>query len=272
MKNTRLLPLILLTSVLGAILVWSGYQFARSQGLVGNRFSLQIQTDSGADLFQGMKVTYKGFRLGKLAELHLLADGSVIGRVDIQEERAPFFTQGAMLKVSKEKIITSELVLLPGNSGQAPMASDTKIQIVRESVANDLTSRIDPLLTKVNLLLEQLADPKLGLQATLTQSRGTMHETSQMLMKINDPQNGLPQVLVNTRDTMSATQQLINQLNDPQKGIEPTLTNANSVMLKADEALDDIQSAPAYRWLVPKAPKKPAQGDAGLIAPERSKD
>ena len=272
MKNTRLLPLILLTSVLGGILVWSGYQFAKAQGLVGARYSLQIQTDSGADLFQGMKVTYKGFRLGKLADLQLRPDGSVVGRVDIQEERAPFFTQGAMLKVSKEKIITSELVLLPANSAQATLANDAKIEIVRDSVANDLANRIDPLLTKVNVLLEQLADPRLGLQATLTQSRGTMHETSQMLLKINDPKNGLPQVLMQTRDTMGATQQLINQLNDPQKGIAPTLTNANSVMMKADDALNDIQHAPVYRWLVPKSPPKPVSGAAGVTAPERSRD
>lgn len=267
MKSTRLLPLVVLTGVLGMGLAWSGYQLAKVQGLVGAKFSFQIQTDSGVDLFQGMKVTYKGFRLGKLADLELLPDGKVVGRVDIQQERASFFTKGATLKVSKEKIITSELVLQPGEQSQALMPPNDAIPIVRESVANDLANRVDPLLTKVNLLLEQLADPNLGVQATLTQSRGTMHETSQLLLKINDPSNGLPQVLIQTRDTMGATQQLINQLNDQAKGITPTLTNANSLMKKANEALDDVQQAPMYRWLVPK--KAPA---GEVTPPGRSKD
>jgi phospholipid/cholesterol/gamma-HCH transport system substrate-binding protein len=271
MKNTRLLPLVVLTALLGALLTWSGYQFAKSQGLVGAKFSLHIQTDTGTDLFAGMKVTYKGFRLGKLAELELLPSGKVVGRVDIQQDRAQFFTTGATLKISKEKIITSELVLVPGARDAAPVAHNDAIEIVRESVANDLANRVDPLLTKVNLLLEQLSDPRLGLQATLTQSRGTMQETSQLLHKINDPSHGLPQVLMQTRDTMASTQALINQLNDPKKGIAPTLNNANSVMIKADEAMTDIQHAPVYRWFVPKSTAKEA-ASKGVIAPAPSKD
>jgi ABC-type transporter Mla subunit MlaD len=272
MKNTRLLPLFLLTAVLGGLLVWSGYQFAKSQGLVGPKFSLHIQTDSASDLFQGMKVTYKGFRLGKLTELELTPSGTVIGRIDIQEERSMFFTKGATLRVSKEKIITSELVLVPGASKEAPIQHNGSIDVVRESVTNDLVNRIEPLITKVNLLLEQLADPKLGLQATLTQSRVTMNETSQLLMQISDPKHGLPQVLSHTRDTMSSTQELIHQLNDPKKGITPTLTNANSVMMKADDALNDIQHTPVYRWLVPKAQPKNVPAAAAASVPVRLKD
>jgi phospholipid/cholesterol/gamma-HCH transport system substrate-binding protein len=269
MKNTRLLPFFVLTFALAGVLVWSGYQFALSQGLLGPKFSLHIQTDSGADLFQGMKVTYKGFRLGKLSELALTPTGQVIGRVDIHQDRAGFFTQGATLKVSKEKIITSELVLVPSDQTTPPMVDQGSIPIVRESVANDLTNRIDPLLTKVNLLLEQLSDPKLGVQATLTQSRMTMNETSELLLKISDPQKGLPQVLTHTRNTMSSTQDLVNQLNDPQRGITPTLQNANNLMLKADGALNDIEHAPVYRWLVPKTKETPG---SRLNAPAPSKD
>jgi phospholipid/cholesterol/gamma-HCH transport system substrate-binding protein len=249
MKNSRLLPLVLLTAILSGILTWSGYQFAKSQGLVGPKFSLWIQTDSGADLFQGMKVTYKGFRLGKLSELELTPTGQVVGRVDIQGERSAFFTEGSTLKVSKEKIITSELVLIPSAPSAPAIAHDGSIAIVRESVANDLTSRIDPLLTKVNVLLEQMADPKLGVQATLTQSRVAMRETSDLLTQ--------------TRDTMGVTQALLTQLKDPKHGISPTLDNANNLMIKVDGAIGDIQQAPAYRWLVP--PKS-------VNAPAPSKD
>lgn len=269
MKNTRLLPLFLLTATLGSVLVWTGYEFAKSQGLVGPKFSLYIQTDSGTDLFQGMKVTYKGFRLGKLAELELTPAGEVKARVDIQAERSPFFTQGASLKVSKEKIITSELVLVLGVPNGAPILHNGAIEMVRENVANDLAARIDPLLNRVNFLLEQLADPKLGVQATLTQSRGTMIETSQLLHKINDPQHGLPQVLINTSSTMNATQELINQLNDPRLGVSPTLHNANNLMIKVDGALDEVQQSNTYRWLVPKAAPK---GAPALNAPAPSKD
>lgn len=269
MKNTRLLPLFLLTATLGSVLAWSGYQFAKSQGLVGPKFSLQIQTDSGTDLFQGMKVTYKGFRLGKLAELELMPNGQVMARVDIQADRAGFFTHGAILKVSKEKIITSELVLVPGAPDGTPILNNGTIEVARENVANDLAARIDPLLTKVNLLLEQLSDPKLGVQATLTQSRVTMNETSQLLLKINDPQHGLPQVLMNTSSTMNSTQELINQLNDPRTGVSPTLHNANNLMIKVDEALEDVQQSSTYKWLVPKAPPKAASVPN---APARSKD
>jgi hypothetical protein len=100
-----------------------------------------------------------------------------------------------------------------------------------------------------------------------------MHETSQLLMKISDPQHGLPEVLNHTRTTMSSTQELINQLNDPKRGVSPTLHNANNLMLKVDGTLNDIQHAPTYRWLVPKAPPKEVPPAAtAATAPAPSKD
>lgn len=263
----RLLSLLFFTTILGAALVWSGYQFAKVQGLVGTKFSLQIQTDSGADLFQGMKVTYKGFRLGKLAELELTATGQVVGRVDIQEDRASFFTKGATLKLSKEKIITSELVLIPSQLDAPAMLNNGPIEIVRESVANDLANRFEPLITKVDLLLQQLADPRLGVQATLTQSRSTMYETTQLLKQITDSEHGLTKVMDKTRDTMSTTQVLIDQLNNPKSGVLPTLNNVNNLMIKVDGAINDVEHSPTYRWLIPKA--KPEEK---VISPAQSKD
>jgi ABC-type transporter Mla subunit MlaD len=263
----QLLPLFFFTTVLGSALVWSGYQFAKVQGLVGTKFSLQIQTDSGADLFQGMKVTYKGFRLGKLAELELTSTGQVVGRIDIQEDRASFFTKGAILKLSKEKIITTELVLIPSQLDVPQMLNNGSIAVVRDSVASDLANRIEPLLTKVNLLLEQLADPRLGVQATLTQSRSTMYETTQLLKQITDPEHGLTKVMDKTRDTMSTTQVLIDQLNNPKSGVLPTLDNANNLMIKVDGAINDVEQAPIYRWLIPKS--KPEEK---VISPAQSKD
>lgn len=253
------------------------------------RAMFTFETDSGHDLFLGMKLSYKGFKIGQLTELVLLPNGQVQGNLSVPQDKADFVTQGAVLKVAKDKIVSSELLLQPVAGEVKPMPQGAKIPLVREDMAADLTKKIDPLLEKVHVLLSQLSDPRLGLQASLVQSRQTMQQTSgtleQATLFLKETQQTLQSVqpltqqatatlqeleksLAQTRTTMGQTQALIEQLNDPQKGLAATvsqtrsaLEDAGKLMQNVDGTLTDIQAAPVYRWLVPQrsTPVAPAK-------------
>jgi ABC-type transporter Mla subunit MlaD len=147
---------------------------------------------------------------------------------------------------------------------------------VRDDLAADLTKRLDPLLQKFQQLLTQLADPKVGVQANLQQSRQvishtikTLDEATHAMQVISDEQKGLPAVLSQTRDTMQALQPTANQATETLKELQKTLTqttgtlaqtsktldNADNLIQSVDATVQDIQAAPLYRWLVPS--KKP---------------
>ncbi len=239
---------------------------AQLKGTWESRLTLDFETDSAASLHEGMRVNYKGFEIGKLTRLALSPQGVVKGQVQIREAYAAFMTEGAVLKVTKDKIVTAELTLIRDEAQQKPLAEHARIAIQREDLTADLAKRIDPLLVKFQLLLTQIADPKNGIRANLQQSQLVMAHTvavlqqSTLAMKaMSDPQNGLPAVLGQTRDTMSALQPTAVQATSTLKELETslvqtrkTLDTADKLIEHVDGTLQDVQSAPLYRWLVPK--------------------
>lgn len=239
---------------------------ASLKGSWETKLTLDFETDSAAHLHEGMRVNYKGFEIGKLTRLGLSPQGRVTGQVQIREAYALFLTEGSALKVSKDKIVTAELALIRDETQQKPLAEHARIAIQREDLTADLTRRIDPLLLKFQQLMAQLSDPKDGIQANLRQSHRVMEHTVQVLQQtslamkaMSDPQNGLPAVLGQTRDTMSALQPATVQATSTLKELETslvqtrkTLDTADKLIHNVDGTLQDIQTAPLYRWLVPK--------------------
>lgn len=268
-KTSRLIWQTSITVVVMLALV--GY-VAKLRGTFDDKHTLQLQTASGADLFEGMHITYKGFQLGRLTSLRLTPEGNVQGHVEIQADKANFFTQGSVLKISKEKIVTAELVLVRDAQQTIPLANQATIAVVRDDLAADVTRRIEPLLQHFQQLLHQMADPEHGIQATMKQSRSVMAHTNQTLEQttramtlMSDTEKGLPAVLDQTRMTMGAlqptAQQATKTLVELEKSIAQsrhTMASTQSLVQHLDATVSEVESAPIYRWLVP-AKKKTAE-------------
>lgn len=254
--------LLLTLAAVGLVMLY----LAQLKGTWESRLTLDFETDSAASLHEGMKVNYKGFEIGKLTRLALSPQGVVKGQVQIREAYTAFMTEGAVLKVTKDKIVTAELTLIRDEAQKQPLLEHARIAIQRDDLTADLTKRIDPLLVKFQLLLSQISDPKDGIQANLQQSRQVMVHTVEVLQQstlamkaMSDPQSGLPAVLGQTRDTMSALQPTAAQATSTLKELESslaqtrkTLDTADKLIQNVDGTLQDVQSAPLYRWLVPK--------------------
>lgn len=247
--------------ILGTLLAVTfalGY-LAHLKGVFESRMLLSLEVDSASGLFEGMKVTYKGFELGRLAQLELGPRGDVRGTLQIRTQHAAFFTQGSVLKLSKEKIVTSELVLVRDEAGDAPMAFMSSIKVLREDVTADVTKRLDPLLSRLQQLLTQMADPEHGVQASLNQSQKvmvqtakTLEDTSHAMRQLSDDHNGLPAVLGQTRDTMAQLEKSLLQT-------QTTLGSADRLIQNVDGTVNEVKSAPVYKWLVPKKAEPAAQ-------------
>lgn len=264
-------------TIVGMVLV-VGY-LINLKGMFESKLILRADVESASGLFEGMKVTYKGFELGRLTQLELLPTGKVDSTLQIHHKHAGFMTQGSVLKISKEKIVTTELVLIRDESNQAALRSMDQIHIIKDDVTADVTKRLDPLLQKVQLLLNQLSDPAHGIQASLGQSREVMQQTvhtlevtSRAMQQLSDDKKGLPAVLGQTLQSLEQTNRTMQQLGDEKKGLpavlgqtrdtmmelekslvqtQKTLGGANRLIENVDGSLQDIRSAPIYKWLVP---------------------
>lgn len=283
----RFKPLIILTLVMLLGLAGVGYIAAKARGVFDPQVRFSFATDTAAGLFEGMQVTFKGFRIGQLTTLRLEGE-AVVANLEIQADQSRFFTQGSYLRVSKEKIVTSELTLDGVDLSKPAIPQNASLVLIREDVTSDLTKRLDPLVTQMSILLEQLADPQKGVQATLNQFRLTMAETSQavqqttfLLRSFNDGDNGMPAVLaetkktvaslqpvaqqteqtlknldatvISTTKTMAATQKLIEGLSDPKKGVAATMEKTSDLVDELQGTVKDVKRASVYRLFVPSS-------------------
>lgn len=267
-KTSRLIWQIAITAI--AMLALVGY-VAKLRGSFEDKHTLQLQTASANDLFEGMHITYKGFKLGRVTTLRLTPQGDIQAQADIPSDQAHFFTQGSVLKISKEKIVTAELVLVPAAQQTAPLPHQGKIAVVRDDLAADVTRRLEPLLVHFQQLLQQMADPEHGIQATMRQSRSVMAHTNQTLDQttramtlMSDTEKGLPAVLDQTRMTMGALQPTAQQATQTLVELEKSIAQSRQTMASTqlliqhlDTTVSEVESAPLYRWLVP-AKKKSA--------------
>ena len=256
------------------------------KGYFSKPINFKITTEFTSDLREGIKVTYKGFKLGTLSKLKLNTNGNVDAFITIDENYKEFFREGVKLKISKDKIVTTELVLVELHQDGSLLAPNSLVEVINENMTTDVTKKVEPLLNKISLLLDQLADPKLGLQATLTRSREAMNQTSHLISTLSDEEKGLPPVLNETKQTMSSlrpvsseavqtlkefgntavkvqddldqVKKLLDQLLDPKDGIKQTMTQTQTVIDKTDQLLEnvdqvvtDVTNAPIYKFLVP---------------------
>jgi ABC-type transporter Mla subunit MlaD len=270
--------------IVGSILLF-GVLYVK--GYSNNQTTYRLETLHSSDLRPGVKVTYKGFRIGQLSKLILNSDGQVDSEVIVDNEYIALFRKGIQLKISKEKIVTTELVLTNFNQNEEFLKPNSIIPVYKDDVTLDLTKKIEPLLTKFNLLLDQLSDPKTGIVSSLNQSKDAIHETTKLISLISNKESGLPAVLQETQRTMSTlqpvgkqaevtlkelqttvvtmdqtlqvTKKLIEQVNDPELGIKSTLTHVQSatssselLIKNIDQSISDLTNAPIYKFLVPK--------------------
>jgi ABC-type transporter Mla subunit MlaD len=228
-----------------------------------------------------MKLTYRGFKLGQIERLSLGTEGQVSVLLSVQQDRRSLVTEGARIRVSKDKLVTAELVLEPASNGSAtPLKAGGEIELVREHMASDMARKVDQLLNQVDKLLGAMADPVKGLPAVVRQTQSTMATVQPMshqavltmaelekLLSNLQPMSQqatrtldeLQQSLVQSRATLEQTHNLMQQLADPEAGLAPaiqqlraTSDKADTLMQTIDGAVQEVQSAPVYRWFVPR--------------------
>lgn len=275
--NQRYTSLMVITVLMSVVLVGLSLAIAYARGAFDERVEMRFETDSGSGLFQGMKITYRGFDIGRLETLELLNTGVVVGEITVKQSEARFLRVGSYLKISKEKIVTSELVLQGVDYAKPTYAQDEKIALVRGDVTDDVTKRLDPILDRVTLLLEQIADPTNGLQATLKAASAAMVETGEtlkvtrtLLADIGQATKSLPLAINDTRaimqklgpvteqtgetlkalvgtinqttTAMATTNRFIKNLDDPEKGIRATLKETSTTLQQTQSVLKGVDA------------------------------
>jgi ABC-type transporter Mla subunit MlaD len=186
----------IVVTALAATLAWR-------QGVFEQRVTLKFVTTSGQNLSRGMPILYKGFKVGYLDALDLEKTGNITAEVVFKEKHAGFVTVGSTLRISKDKIVTSELVLEPGPLTAARMTEGQEIPLKTDggidALEKRIFDRIDPVISNLNTLITRLSDPQIGVppavdairvsvensKTTFTQLNATLAQATKTLAALN---------------------------------------------------------------------------------------
>jgi ABC-type transporter Mla subunit MlaD len=253
------------------------------KGIFDSRVRYVLKTDTAQDLHIGMKLTYRGFTLGHLKSLALKPDGKIQAEIEINQDMSSFITEGVSIRLTKDKLVTSELILEQLDPTAKPLAPGKEIALSREHLTADVAKKIDALLGKVDTLLGTLADSRHGLPALLNQTQATLATlqpvSKQAVLTLAELEKSLAQLqpisqqaistlseleksVVQSRGSVEQTQILLKQLADPNTGLSSavqqtrlTTEKAGNLIENIDSTVKDVKSAPLYRWLVPSRKK-----------------
>lgn len=290
--QTRKFMLVTLVVVLVAGLF--ALALAYRQGVFERHLSYHFTTTSGQNLSRGMPVLFKGFKIGYLDALDLRTDGRITGDLAIKEKHGVFMTEGVSLHITKDKIVTSELVLEAGPPGGAVLPDGGEVVFRTDggidALEKRILDRIDPVLAQLSQLMQHLGDPQHGmpaaveaLRADLVQARATLAQVDAVLAtanrsfgaldeRIRDPRvdailthadqtlAGLKSNTEQLNRTLESSQQLMatgqQTLQGSNRELAATLQATRRVLTETVQLMDDVRGSTLGRWLV--APRKPA--------------
>ncbi len=241
---------LLTTFIVALVVACLALGLAWRQGVFEGKLAYHFATASGDNLSRGMAVQFKGFKIGYLNTLELQRDGSISGQVIIQQKHSGFVTQGSALRLSKDKIVTSELVLIPGPAGAALLPNGSELALKTDggmdALEKRLLDRVDPVLIELTALVKRLSDPEHGVPpavealrlslikagTTLQQVNTTLTTANKMLGdvdgRIKDPK--IDSILANAEQTLAGLKANTEQLNT-------TLQNSQQLMGKGQQLM-----------------------------------
>ena len=295
-KQTRkfMLTTIFVVLVVGAFALASAWR----QGLFESELVYKFATPSGEGLSRGMAVRFKGFKIGYLDALDLQRDGRITGDVVIKQKHSRFLTTGSALRLSKDKIVTSELVLEPGPAGAAELPSGSEIALRTDggmdALEKRILERVDPVLAELTLLMKRLGDPQHGVPSAVEALRVSLVQANTTLLQVNatlatanktfgslderikDPKidsilqhadqtiAGLKSNTDQLNKTLQSSQQLMGTgqqaLQGTNRELADTLRATQRVLNETVGLMEDMRSSTLGRWIV--GPRKPASAPA----------
>ncbi|MFA6016178.1 MAG: MlaD family protein [Gallionellaceae bacterium] len=225
----------------GLVFLWTGIK----KGIFTPMSPVFFVADSGQDLNEGMPVKFSGFKIGKLQELSLDAQGHVQVEVRIDTRYLELMRQDAQMMLKKEGMIgDGVLEISRGTESLPPLAAGGKISFGRsnnlEQALVDVKNRVLPILDDVHVTL---SDPKGDLRRTLKNlnefSAGlntTKTRIDHTLGEVDEVLGGVGQVLGSADQMMASVDGSINnEVNPLLRSLRNTANSAERLSVRIEK-------------------------------------
>ncbi len=138
---------------------------AIEQGLFASTTRLRFHPDDASKLHDGMEVRLNGFKVGKLAGISMLEDGTVEVQFLVENQYLPHIRSGAKVRLIESSLFGDRVLqIVPGPKGYSNLAANALLpyehQLGMDELAHDLVERFKPILDNVQVTTASINQPE----------------------------------------------------------------------------------------------------------------
>jgi phospholipid/cholesterol/gamma-HCH transport system substrate-binding protein len=224
---------------------------AQRHGMFARTAEVYFLADSAAGIAPGISVRLSGFRVGSVTDVVLQPDLKVKVTMNIEEERASVLRSDAHAEWFKEQLQAAVIDLQPGTAAQPLSRGDPRVSHSRRrtltEVANDLRSRLAPILDDVKQLSGSAASRKDDIAEILANARLASQElagtTQQLRALAGDAKARVASLGGQAQGAFGQAQGALNQLQGVMGQAQGLMGQAQGVMGQGQAAMGQVQGA-----------------------------
>jgi len=249
--------LFLIISVL-TVLITIGL-IAYNKKILTPKVKIQILSDNGEGLTNGMPVIFSGFQIGRVQNLNLEDDGKVIMTVKIPKDYIKWIKVDSGCKLESKNILGATSIVFSGGKGRVIQNGD-KFLLKRSGGLEELIEKAKPVLddakqivANVRDITDDLKDPDgdlakfmrgLGnLGEDLTYKRGSLGKilrTDELNNKISKITDEIIILQKNLNEISIKVSKLMDKVDTRVADTEETLKEVNTLIKKSNELIIDV--------------------------------
>jgi phospholipid/cholesterol/gamma-HCH transport system substrate-binding protein len=243
LKRASIRRQVLAVLALGALLaLLLAGAIAQRHGVFARTAQVYFLADSAAGIAPGISVRLSGFRVGSVSDVVLQPDLKVKVTMKIDEERAGALRSDAHAEWFKEQLQAAVIDLSAGKAAQPLPRNDPRVTHSRRrtltEVANDLRTRLAPILDDVKQLSESAAGRKDDIAAVLANANTASGELATTMRELrvlsSDAKTRIATLGGQAQGAMAQLQGAMGQTQSALGQVQGALTQVNQTLVRVD--------------------------------------
>lgn len=137
------------------LLIGIGY-IVQKKGIFEKKYHYKLETNSGADLTEGMPILFSGFEIGTVTSLKLTDKGHVEIELEIPEHQIQWLKESSLFILDKPLIGSASIVIETKDlSGKALDPMSVK-KITTKDGINELVGKVQPVIDNLIAVLKNI--------------------------------------------------------------------------------------------------------------------
>lgn len=226
--------------ILSALLILSGLGYmAFKKGLFQAEQTVTLSSRTGDGLTVGMPLIFSGFKIGKITDLELDAQGLVQIKIRIPSQHLKWLRTDSKFILERPLIGSTKLLVVTTNMSSAPLTSKSIPMVNEVNDINETIKKFEPVLVKIALITDHVEK----LTGNLAGKKSLIE------MAVNDPDSiqAIHEALKSTRSITQRTDGLLKKTEEElygPNGIKPAVTQVLQEVVvnlqKVGKTLDNV--------------------------------